>query len=62
MQTLVELLKILGLVEMDMSLSTLTYKVLQLVECVLTELDLRRVGQVEGLLVPIQVDELEAPG
>ena len=59
-QALVELVQIPGLVELNVRLGTLIDQVFELLERIVAKFYLWGVGQVEGLLVSIQVDELDA--
>ena len=59
-QALVELVQIPGLVELNVRLGTLIDQVFELLERIVAKFYLWGVGQVEGLLVSIKVDELDA--
>ena len=60
-QTCVELLQVPRLVQLDVRLVALLDQILETCEGLLAQLYLRRIRQLEWLLVAVQVDELEAP-
>ena len=61
-QALVELLKVPRLVQVNMRLPAFVDQVLEPAERLFAEFDLWGVGQVERLLIPVQIYKLQASG